>query len=315
MTPRILLKSLLPALLLLAALSCQKDHPYNPVQPPPGPDAPGDTLPPLLSAYLLPDSSGRDTLDIAGWTYDTSGIGCLTVNGDTVDVLAGGLFKYRVPSPAAGCTVTVVSVDGSPHVNRTESRRHVGPRDPFSLTGTWQAYFKRKVDGGTGDIVYEYDTDTVYALRLSFYGDGTMQRFTITDGIGYPRFAFLLYEHYTASADSIREFPDSLFDTLGARYDWDPADSTFSPPFPVFAYPLKTRFSFMSCTHMTEKRDLYGYKFYFYFRKVSDTPQDLMADVLNAGGHPLFAKARVPAKPLAGGSSVRWDIAAEESLR
>jgi hypothetical protein len=314
MALRTLLKSLFPALLVLAGLSCQRDHPYNPVQPPSGPVEPGDTLPPLLSAYLLPDSSGRDTIDIAGWTYDTSGIGCLTINGDTVGVQANGLFKYRVPSPASGCTVTVVSVDGSPHVNRTESKRHVGPRDPFSLVGTWQVYFKRKVDGA-GAIVYEYDTDTVYALKLSFYEDGTMQRFTITDGKTYPRFAFLLYEHYAASADSIWEFPDSLFDTLGARYDWNPADSTFSPPFPVFAYPLKTRFSFMSCTHMTEKRDLYGYKFYFYFRKVSDTPQDLMADVMNAGSHPFFAKARVLAKPLAGKPSGRWDIASGESVR
>ena len=313
MGPRVLLKSLFPAILFLASLTCQKDRPFHPVQPPPGSVAAGDTLPPLLSAYLLPDSSGRDTLDIAGWAYDTSGIGCLTVNGDTVDVLAGGLFKYRVPSPASGCTVTVTAVDGSPHQNRTESRRHVGPRDPFSLTGTWQVYFKRKIDGA-GNIVYEYDTDTVYALKLSFYPDGMMQRFTITDGMTYPRFAFLLYEHYTASADSIWEFPDSLFDTLGARYDWNP-DTTFTPTFPVKAYPLKTRFSFMSCTHMTEKRDLYGYSFYFYFRKVSDTPQDLMADLMNAGSHPFFAKARVLARPLADRPAGRWDIASEEYRR
>ena len=181
------------------------------------------------------------------------------------------------------------------------SRPVITPPAPFNLTGTWEVWHKKKTT--PADIlVYEYDTDTVYVLKLSFFPDKSLHRFTLTsvDTSQPDRFAFLLYETHRQSNDTLYEFPDSLQDPAGVMHGWNPVDSTFSPPYPVTAYPLDAFLAGRTDTGFTEVRNLGGYIYTFYFRRLDSLPKDLAPELA-----PYANLAKSP--PRATPPPVVWD--------
>jgi hypothetical protein len=275
-----------------------------------------DTTPPVINIYSMPDTIGtsRGIIEVmvSGKVYDQSGISLFTVNGDSVPIRSDSCFFVLLTLPAENCTLNAVAIDNSPQKNQNSWEHTITVLGPSNITGTWEVVHKKKITL-SGDLVYEYDTDTVYVLKLSFFPDGSMQRFTITGPVqDSPRFAFLLYENYYTSNDSLYEFPDSLLDDQENIHHWNPGDGTFTPDFPVKAYPINALLTNRTYSSFTEKRLLYDHVFYFDFKKVSSEPLDLKPDLLNWTSHPIMAKARSVIKTQ---KDRTWDIGQSGLLR